>query len=51
MGAKNKLNASYINGVLIVAGAIAFVTKSWTVFAVAIVALLVTSAIAGDIRA
>ena len=50
MGAKNKLNASYINGVLIVAGVIAFVTQSWTVFAVAMVALLATSFLAGDIR-
>ena len=50
MGAKNKLNASYCNGVLIIAGGIALLTKSWTVFAVAVVALLVTSIIAGDVR-
>ena len=50
MGAKNKLNASYLNGVLIVAGVIAFLTQSWTVFAVAMGALLATSFLAGDIR-
>ena len=50
MGAKNKLNAGYINGVLIVAGGIALLTKSWTVFAVAIVAMLITAIIAGDVR-
>ena len=50
MGAKNKLNASYNNGALVVAGMIAFVSQSWTVFAVAMVALLATSFLAGDIR-
>ena len=50
MGAKNKLNAGYINGALGVAGLIAFFAQSWTVFAVAMVALLATSLLAGDIR-
>lgn len=50
MGAKNKLNASFISGVLIVAGAIALLTKSGTIFGVAVVALLITSVIAGDVR-
>jgi hypothetical protein len=50
MGARNKLNASYINGVLILAGFIALVTQSWKTFLVAAVALLVTSILSSDIR-
>jgi hypothetical protein len=50
MGARHKLNTAAINGILVVAGAIAFFCQSWTVFWV-LVAILGASAIhSGDIR-
>lgn len=50
MKARNKLNAGHINGILIFAGLIALITRSWTSFIVAVVALLVTSILSSDIR-
>ncbi len=50
MGARHKLNGSAVNGIVIVAGLIALVTGSGTVFGIAVVVLFVTSVIAGDIR-
>ena len=50
MGARHKLNSAALHGVLIVAGLIALVTNSWTVFCLAAAALLATAVHSGDIR-
>jgi hypothetical protein len=50
MGARNRLNAAAINGVLFIAGLVALLTGSWIVFGVIAVALIATSLHAGDIR-
>jgi len=48
--ARNKLNASAIHGVLLIAGVIAFFGQSWSVFLLLVIALLATSVMSGDIR-
>lgn len=48
--ARNKLNASAIHGVLLVAGVVAFLGQSWPVFWLLVIVLLITSMMAGDIR-
>mgnify|MGYP000892153726 CR=1 FL=1 len=50
MGARNKLNASYFNGALIVASLLGIVTQSWSIFLIAFILILVGSLIAGEIR-
>jgi hypothetical protein len=50
MGARHRLNAAAINGVLLVAGLVALLTGSWIVFAVIAIALVATALHAGDIR-
>ena len=50
MGARHKLNSAALNGALIVAGLVAFVTQSWVAFCIAAVALLATAVHSGDIR-
>jgi hypothetical protein len=50
MGARNKLNASYANGALLIAGAIGVLAGSWPIFAITLGCVLATSFIAGDIR-
>ena len=47
---RHKLNAAAIHGALLVAGLIAAVTQSWTIFVVLLVILLTTAVISGDIR-
>lgn len=48
--ARHKLNASAIHGVLLIAGVIAFLGQSWSVFWLLVIALLATSVMSGDIR-
>ncbi len=48
--ARHKLNAASINGILIVAGIVAFFGQSWTVFWLLVAILLGTSLMSGDIR-
>ncbi len=48
--AKDKLNAASIRGIVLVAGVIALLLKSWSVFWLLVAILLATSAMAGDIR-
>jgi hypothetical protein len=50
MGAKRKLNAAHINGALIGAGLLGAVTRSWDVFWIALVGLLISAVVAGDVR-
>jgi hypothetical protein len=50
MSARNKLNAAYFCGSLLLAGGIGLATQSWQVFAVALAGLLVVNLLAGDIR-
>lgn len=48
--ARNKLNAAAVNGVLIVAGFVGLATESWRVFCVVALVLVISAALAGDIR-
>ena len=50
MGARTRLNASYINGATIVSGVVAAVFGSWSLFCLLVVVLLATSIYTGDIR-
>ena len=50
MGARQKLNQAYFNGAAVVAAGIGLLTESWTVFWIALVALLALSLHGGEIR-
>ncbi len=50
MGARQKLNVAFVNGALIVAAVAGFVFKSWAVFVVAAVVLVVGAIHCSDIR-
>ena len=50
MGARHKLNQAYLNGSLLMAGAIGWAMESMTVFIVALGALVMLSLHSGDIR-
>ena len=50
MGARQKLNASYGTGSLLVAGIIGGLFGSWPVFFVALAAMLALNLFAGEIR-
>ena len=50
MGARQKLNAGYINSALLLAAVAGWVGDSWVVFVVALMALLVSSVLGNDIR-
>ena len=48
--ARQKLNAAYIHGALIVAGLVAAIAQSWTLFALILAILLMTAVTSGHIR-
>ena len=48
--ARDKLNAASIRGVILVAGVVALLLKSWSIFWLLVAILLLTSVMAGDIR-
>jgi len=50
MGARQKLNSGYFNGALLLAALAGWLGGSWVVFVVALMALLVSSMLAHDIR-
>ncbi len=50
MGARQKLNAGYFQGSLLLAALAGGLSSSWGVFAVALGLLIVGNVIAGDIR-
>ena len=50
MGARQKLNVSYITGSLLLAAAVGWLAGSWIVFVVALVVLLVLNLGASEIR-
>ena len=50
MGARNKLNAAHMNGILIVAGLAGLLTGSWPVFAVGLAILFILGVHSGGIR-
>ena len=50
MSARHKLNQSYVNGALLIAGVIGACTESWTVFIALTVIFIGLSIHAGEIR-
>jgi len=50
MGARNKLNAAYVNGAVIVAGLIGLLIQSWRIFVIALIVLLIGGLLSGGIR-
>ncbi len=50
MGARQKLNSGYFNSALLLAALAGWLGGSWVVFVVALMALLVSSMLANDIR-
>jgi len=50
VNARHKLNAASVRGVILVAGLVALLCQSWQIFWILAAVLLVTSALAGDIR-
>jgi hypothetical protein len=50
VSAKHKLNAAHGCGCLLVAGLLGWLTGSWAVFGIALIALLAAAYHAGDIR-
>lgn len=49
--ARNKLNAASVRGIVLFAGLVALVCRSWMIFWFLMVVLLAASCLAGDIRA
>jgi hypothetical protein len=50
MGAKQKLNASYFNGAVVMAALMGWLTGSWFVFVLVLIVLLASAIGSGDIR-
>jgi hypothetical protein len=50
MPAREKLNAAYFHGSLVLAALAGYVCSSWVVFGVALVTLLIGNVMARDIR-
>lgn len=50
MNARHKLNQANLNGVLAIAGVVAFLFGSWEVFFLLVVVLLIGAVIGGGIR-
>ena len=48
--ARNKLNAAYIHGSLIIAGLVGAIGQSWNVFILVAAVLTATSALSGEIQ-
>ena len=48
--ARNKLNAAYIHGSLIIAGLLGAIGQSWNVFILTAAVLTATSILGGEIR-
>ena len=50
MGARQKLNAAYFNGCLIVSGLVGLVAQSWTLFWLSLVVSVALCSHSGEIR-
>jgi len=50
MNARRKLNIASINGALLIGAALGAVTKSWTVFLLAVAAIVASGIYSGEIR-
>ncbi len=50
MGARQKLNSAYFNGCLFVATLVGLVARSWAMFWLALVVMVVACCHSGDIR-
>ncbi|MEQ8785614.1 MAG: hypothetical protein RIC55_04925 [Pirellulaceae bacterium] len=50
MSARHKLNVAFVNGALIVAGVVGMAFRSWLVFLIVAVVLVVGAIYAGDVR-
>ncbi len=50
MAARQKLNAAYFNGCLIVSGLVGLVGQSWTLFWLALIVSIALSCHSGEIR-
>lgn len=50
MNSRNKLNIAYFNGSVALAGLVGLLVDSWSIFAVALVVLVIGNVFTGDIR-
>jgi hypothetical protein len=50
MNARQKLNLAYVNGAVVIAGVVGMLAKSWGVFCLALVVLVVIHLTSGGIR-
>jgi ABC-type Co2+ transport system permease subunit len=50
LSARKKLNVAFINGALVVAALIGIVFRSWTVFLIVAVVLVIGAIYGGDVR-
>ena len=50
MGTRQKINAAYLNGSLIIAAIIGLSTQSWWIFIASLLVILATSLYTGGIR-
>ncbi len=50
LSARHKLNVAFVNGALIVAGVVGMAFRSWLVFLIVAVVLVVGAIYAGDVR-
>lgn len=50
LGARQKLNAAYLNGALLVAALIGTATESWSIFLAAVLIGIGVATLSGDIR-
>jgi hypothetical protein len=50
MGARQKLNAAYLNGGLLIAALVGIATESWSLFLLVLIISVVSSCYSGDIR-
>ena len=50
MGARQKLNAAYLNGGLLIAAFIGIAAESWSIFLLVLVISIISACYSGDIR-
>jgi hypothetical protein len=50
MNAREKLNWAYVNGAVVIAGVVGLLAKSWTVFGVSLVVVVIVHLGSGGIR-
>ena len=50
MNARHKLNLAYVNGALVIAGVLGMLAKSWPLFWLSLIVVIVTQLGSGGIR-